>query len=394
MRSVEFPEFAWGCGEEGSDPLVLHEGREIRVDEFALSGHFEQRDSDLAAVASLGIDVWRYGTPWRLCERAPGDYDWTLWDEALAACGRHGLRPVVDLCHFGLPDHYAGFCDARWVDGFLRYVEAFLARYAEPVWFTPINEPFVTAFCSALVGTWNDRRTSMEDFAVALSHCLLADLEALARIRADRDGWLVGAEGVVCPVFDPDDAEATEWAAGIESLPRAAWDLRFGRPLHSSVEPAFARVDDDVRGRLETLATTEHTIAGHDFYPTGAWPYKRKRDELSIGERIDAYERWARAWLERYAVPFWVAETSNLGLPVTGQSAWLRSMAELAGRLRDDGLPCRGMCWYSRGDQYDWESGLAEPVGRVTEVGLFDAERRRRPVADTFAMLVRAGPPS
>lgn len=49
--------------------------------------------------------------------------------------------------------------------------------------------------------------------------------------------------------------------------------------------------------------------------------------------------------------------------------------------------PVRGVCRYSRGDQYDWDTALVEPVGRVTEVGLFDAERRPRPVADAYARL-------
>ena len=53
----------------------------------------------------------------------------------------------------------------------------------------------------------------------------------------------------------------------------------------------------------------------------------------------------------------------------------------------------RGLCWYSRGDQYDWQSLLCRPVGQVTEVGLFDAERRPRPVVDTFRRLAAAGAP-
>jgi hypothetical protein len=40
------------CGEEGSDPLVVHEGREVRVDQFASSRHLEHQDDDLASVAS------------------------------------------------------------------------------------------------------------------------------------------------------------------------------------------------------------------------------------------------------------------------------------------------------------------------------------------------------
>lgn len=154
---MKFPPFAVACGEEGSDPLVVHGGRVVRVDQYAASRHMELLDRDLGDVADLGVRVWRYGMPWRLAEPSPGVYDWTRWDRALDACRRHGLEPVVDLCHFGLPDHFGGFCEPDWVDGFINYVEAFLARYPEPRWFTPVNEPGITALFSARMGMWNDR---------------------------------------------------------------------------------------------------------------------------------------------------------------------------------------------------------------------------------------------
>ena len=87
-----FPAFVVACGEEASDPLVSHEGRVVRVDQLAASGHLDHQDEDLAAVASLGVEVWRYGMPWRLTEPEPGVHDWSLWDRALAACDRPSIN--------------------------------------------------------------------------------------------------------------------------------------------------------------------------------------------------------------------------------------------------------------------------------------------------------------
>src|SRR5690606_10406434 len=130
------------------------------------------------------------------------------------------------LCHFGLPDHYSGFCEPEWVEGFIRYVDAFLDRYREPVLFTPVNEPMITASCSALLGFWNDRRASLADYGTALSHVVLANLEAFSRISADRDGWWIGAEGFGCHVaVTPDDEAAARQARAIEHL---TWDLHLG----------------------------------------------------------------------------------------------------------------------------------------------------------------------
>ena len=141
----QFPDFAWAVGEEGSDPLVLADGVPYRQDQFAQSDHYSHVDDDLGSIAALGVRIVRYGVPWRLSEPEPGRYDWTLWDRALAGCAEHGVEPIVDMLHFGLPDQFDGFADGRWVDSFCRYVEAFLNRYPEPRWFTPINEPGVTA---------------------------------------------------------------------------------------------------------------------------------------------------------------------------------------------------------------------------------------------------------
>lgn len=393
-RYPEFPAFAVASGEEASDPWVLHEGEVVRVDELALSGHLERQDGDLADVAALGVDVWRYGMPWRLTEPEPGRYDWTLWDRAFAACERHGLNPVVDLCHFGLPDHYDGFCDPAWVDGFGRYVDAFLARYPEPRWFTPVNEPGITATFSAMLGMWNDRRASHDDYFVALANVVLADLEALARIRADRDGWWINAEGFGAELYDEDDEAGRREATEVRDLQWAVWDLHFGVGPRGPSERIGDVVDPTILRRLEAVqgvVPADRLVAGHDFYPVSATIHGRRAGRpVTIQDRVTAYEGAARAWHDRYQVPFWVSETSNLSLPVEQGIEWLESLTGGLDRLAADGLPVRGICWYSRGDQYDWDLGLLQPVGQVTEVGLYDAERRARPVADAFRALAAA----
>ena len=396
MSNMDFPAFAVACGEEGSDPLVLHEGRVVRVDQYRASRHLERLDADLADVAGLGVKVWRYGMPWRLTEPEPGVYDWTLWDRALEACRRHGLNPVIDLCHFGLPDHHGGFCDTTWVDDFARYVDAFLARYPEPRWFTPVNEPGITAMFSSLLGMWNDRLASEDDYFVALGNVALANLEALARIRADRDGWWIGSEGFGCDLADADDEAGIRAATRARDLQQAVWDLHLGLAPRGGAARLTDVVADSIQSRIEALVGVvppDRIIAGHDIYPVSVTVHgTRAGRPLSIADRVRAYEDEATAWHERYQVPFWVSETSNLGLPVDQGSEWLAALTTSLDTLAASGLPVRGICWYSRGDQYDWDTALMSPIGTVTEVGLFDAQRHPRPVAQHYATLARRHP--
>lgn len=128
-------------------------------------------------------------------------------------------------------------------------------------------------------------------------------------------------------------------------------------------------------------------MAGHDFYPVSVTVHGNSERPLSIDDRVAAYEAEARQWHARYDRPFWVAETSNLGLDVDEGPAWLATLTATLERMRTDGLPVRGICWYSRGDQYDWHTMLTRPVGEITKVGLLDDQRQPRPVAEAYSAL-------
>ena len=346
-------------------------------------------ERDLLDVAGLGVTVVRYGTPWRLAEPVPGEYDWSLWDRAFAACDAAGLEPVVDLLHFGLPDHLPRFADPAWVDAFVRYVEAFLARYRAPRWFTPVNEPGITALLTARFGMWNDRLATAADHARVLALVTLANLEALARIRADRPAEWIGAEGFDVPVAMTDAAH--EEVATRRAVAQLVWDLHLGVAPEAAGEAYLGPVDDAVRTRIGTLAVRDGLIAGHDFYPTAVQPVGGPPSDWTTADLVALGAAELARWHDRYGVPFWIGETSNLSLPVHEQVPWLDALVTALDGLRAAGLPVRGLCWYSRGDQFDWQTALTNPTGAVTEVGLFAADRTGRPVAERFAQLARAG---
>ncbi|MEO6629376.1 MAG: hypothetical protein ABIP03_12510, partial [Aquihabitans sp.] len=142
---------------------------------------------------------------------------------------------------------------------------------------------------------------------------------------------------------------------------------------------------------LVGVVPADRIIAGHDIYPVSVTAHgSRAQRPVTIDDRVAAYETTAVSWHDRYQVPFWVSETSNLSLPVDQGIEWLEALVGSLGALGERGLPVRGICWYSRGDQFDWDTALTVPVGSVTEVGLFDADRNPRPVADVYAALARS----
>ena len=47
-----------------------------------------------------------------------------------------------------------------------------------------------------------------------------------------------------------------------------------------------------------------------------------------------------------------------------------------------------GFTWYSLTDQIDWDTALREQNNRVCPVGLYDLERRIRPVGEAYKRLI------
>ena len=53
-------------------------------------------------------------------------------------------------------------------------------------------------------------------------------------------------------------------------------------------------------------------------------------------------------------------------------------------RVRNDGVPMVGFTWYSLTDQVDWDTALREENGHVNPLGLYDLDRKIRPVGRAY----------
>jgi beta-glucosidase/6-phospho-beta-glucosidase/beta-galactosidase len=58
-------------------------------------------------------------------------------------------------------------------------------------------------------------------------------------------------------------------------------------------------------------------------------------------------------------------------------------------RLKEDGVPILGFTWYSLTDQVDWDTALREQNGHVNPLGLYDLDRRIRPVGRAYRTMVQ-----
>src|SRR5947209_8373240 len=119
--------FMFATGVENSTPTI--DGGRVRVDEFEKCGHYDRWREDFDCVDRLGIRYLRYGPPLHRTYLGPNQYDWSFADATFSELEVRDITPIVDLCHFGVPDWLESFQNGEFPRYFARYAEAFARRF-------------------------------------------------------------------------------------------------------------------------------------------------------------------------------------------------------------------------------------------------------------------------
>ena len=101
---------------------------------------------------------------------------------------RRNIAPIVDLCHFGVPDWLGNFQNPDFPALFAQYARAFAQRFPWVQLYTPVNEMYICAQFSARYGWWNEQLTSDQPFVTALKYIVKANvlaMHAILEVRPD-----------------------------------------------------------------------------------------------------------------------------------------------------------------------------------------------------------------
>ena len=381
-------DFAFATGIECSNPRIADaNGQYLRRDLLEECGHYRNWRQDLALVKELGIPVLRYGLPNHLIHLGPGRYDWSFADEALAEIKRLGITPILDLMHFGIPDWMGDFQNPEMPLQFAAYAGAVAQRYPWVRGYTPVNEIYVSARNSGWDGLWNERLRIERGFVTAMKHLVAANLLATAAIVKHVPNAVIV------------QSESAEYTHHVVASPSHAIKLR-NKLIFLSLDLLYSKSPDaDVlmfimdngmtRQEFEWFMRTApsgYQIMGNDYYghneklllPDGA---------LISGEDVLGWYLITLRYYHRYYQPVMHTETSTPFPDLNPRWLWKQWTNVL--RMRRDGIPVLGFTWYSLTDQMDWDTQLAERHGRVNACGLYDLERRPRPVAAEYQRLIR-----
>jgi beta-glucosidase/6-phospho-beta-glucosidase/beta-galactosidase len=379
----------FATGIENSIPTIGN--GKIRVDEMEKCGHYKHWRTDFDLVQELGIRILRYGPPLHLAWRGPGRYDWAFADETFNELHRRNIIPIVDLCHFGVPDWIGNFQNPDFPALFASYARAFAERFPWVQMYTPVNEMSICALFSGLYGWWNEQGTTDRTFVTALKNVVKANILAMQEILQVRpDALFVQSES--SEYFHAECPEAIGPAEMKNASRFLSLDLNYGRRVDSQMYEyllANGMTPEEYHFFLNHNLK-HHCLMGNDYYQTNEHFVDEHGNTWPSGE-VFGYAVITQQYYDRYRLPVMHTET-NLAQGPAGDEAvrWLRKEWANVLSIRNSGVPVVGFTWYSLTDQVDWDSALREDNGNVNALGLFDLDRNIRPVGTAYRDLIRA----
>lgn len=381
-------QFMFATGIENSYPVIaLPDGTLHRVDEMDKTDHYKYWATDFELVKDMGLKFLRYGPPYYKTHTGPGTYDWDFTDETFNRLKELEITPIVDLCHFGVPDWMGNFQNPDFPQLFAEYAQAFAKRFPYLQFYTPINEIFIAATFSAQYGWWNERLSSDKDFVTAIKHLCKANVLAMRAILAIQpEATFIQSES--SEYFHAANPDANTLCYFLNQKRFLSLDLTYGYPVsvvmyEYLMEHGMTRQEYHWFHRNQVKA---RCIMGNDYYITNEHRvFPDGRHEPS-GE-IFGYYVITRQYFDRYHLPIMHTET-NLRMP--DSEKWLHKEWANVHRLKQDGIPVSGFTWYSLLHQVDWDSALRENKGVVNDLGLYDLNRRIMPVGEAYKKLISA----
>jgi beta-glucosidase len=362
--------------------------------------HYNRWASDLDLLASLCVSDYRLSLSWsRLQPQGSGPLNETaveFYSELLAGLAARGIRPLVTLYHWDLPQPLedAGGWPARETalrfGDFVRLVVARLGKLATD-WVT-LNEPWCSSFLGYGRGAHAPGRTDYRHAVAAAHHLNLAHGLAVAAIREISPSARVGITNIVTDILvasdSPEDAAA---AVRLDAVSNRV----FLDPVYlGTYSPAvvdtlgpYGLLDHIQDGDLDLIGAPtdfvgvnhyQRVIASHDeSQPFGVLEVPAEPATTSFGWSVIPESLTAvlvRVSREFTGLPQYVTENGasyNDYVDPNGEVIDIERVEYLAGYLSaaaqaiELGADLRGYYAWSFLDNFEWAEGYSKRFGLV-----------------------------
>jgi beta-glucosidase len=346
--------------------------------------HYHRYAEDVALMAELGYNAYRFGVEWARIEPEEGYFSRAALDHyrrMCATCVEHGITPVVTYNHFSFPRWFAregGWEQPHATDRFARYSTVVTEHLGDLVpWVCTINEANLIAM---LVATRMAPVASRDDTGVfgtpvegprswpspSLDAMTAAHRKAFDAIKSVRDDVQVG------------------WTLALVDLQAApGCDERLAEVRRAAqLDWLDVSRDDDFVG----VQTYSRELVGPDRMlppPDGA-------ATAQTGWEVypDALEHTVRLAAERSGRPILVTENGLATDDDAARRAYTEGALRGLGRAVADGVDLRGYLHWTLLDNFEWVSGFKITFGLIA----FDRstfERTIKPSARWLGELAR-----
>ncbi|CUU54883.1 beta-glucosidase [Parafrankia irregularis] len=404
-----FPEnFLWGAataphqvegGNVGSDMWRSEWAKNSRFAEPSgdACDHYHRYPEDIATLAGLGLNAYRFGVEWARIEPEEGYFSRAALDHyrrMVGTCLEHGVTPVVTYNHFSTPWWFAeagGWTNPTAADRFARYAGRVTEHIGDLVpWVCTFNEPNVISLMVHLgiipaasredaLGLAASRQPEDTGTAGAGAAWAAPAVEVMANahrkaVEAIKSGPGNPAVGWTLALIDlqPADGGEQRWQA-VRQAALLDW-------LHVSRDDDFIGVQTYTRERIG---------------PDGVLPVPGGAPTTQTGWEVypEALGHTVRLAAQHTGVPVLVTEngmaTDDDDARITYTTAALEG---LAGAIAD-GVDVRGYLHWTLLDNFEWTSGYQMTFGLVA-VDRTTFARTVKPSARWLGKIARAGGPA
>jgi beta-glucosidase len=414
---VSFPSgFLWGAATAAHQV----EGDNVNSDFWALeqqpnsmfaepSGdavdHYRLYREDVALLAGLGLNAYRFSIEWARVEPSPGHYSRAAlahYRDVLEACHEHGVTPVVTLHHFSSPRwlvEQGGWEDERTPERFAAYCETVMRELGDLIPYAcTINEANIAQVIKRLIAGQGEGRGDLRDQAplglsespelgaggvpAAIGGTFLFTFSAKGQdliLRAHQ-----AARDAVRKASPATQVGLTLALQDVQTLPggeqnaERVWAELFGGFLPAIADDDFLGVQNYSRitvgphGVVPPPPEAERTQMGYEYYPAALEPVLRRAAAAGL--------------------PLIVTESGVATEDDRRRVEFIRQTAEGLARAVADGVDVRGYFHWSALDNFEWMLGYRPTFGLIA-VDRTTQRRTVKPSARYLGEIARRNAP-
>ena len=420
MSDIAFPNgFLWGTATaahqvEGDNTnsdwwaFELKPGTPCKEPSGKAIEHYQRYPRDIALLAGLGFNTYRFSVEWARIEPTEGTFDQVQMDHyrrMVELCRKSKLTPMVTLNHFTLPKWLAdrgGWLSPSTPGLFERFTRRVVEALADRVdWYCTLNEPGMVAFGGygggfpfppGLKGieSWKAATAALVQ-AHKLSRAAIKELRPDAKVGLTNamQEWESNAGGAPVMKYARRlmedaylEAAVDDDFIGVQTYTRIRLDLARAAGLLANLALGIPQIEKLIVDRFTAWQRNagsgishepgaRSTQMGYEFRPQAVAATVRRAAQLLPGKPIIVTEHGVATADDAERVEF-ITEG-------------LRSLHQVIA----DGIPLLGYIHWSAFDNFEWASGYAMQFGLIA-VDRATQERTVKPSGRFLGEISRA----